>query len=177
MAPVDAFLQGLRAHCGQAFAGKVVANLPPQPDDAFSGKALVMHVRECSDAEIKVPFHVGADRSRTWVLTRTAAGLHLAHDHRHEDGRSDAVTLYGGDSAAPGTAQRQEFPVDAASIAMFQGAGLAASVTNTWALELQPGERFRYELARPGGRLFRVEFDLTQPVASPPTPWGHAELR
>jgi hypothetical protein len=59
---------------------------------------------------------------------------------------------------------------------MFEREGLDASVTNTWAMEIEPGKRFLYELARPGGRLFRVEFDLTTPVATPPTPWGHPEL-
>jgi hypothetical protein len=62
--------------------------------------------------------------------------------------------------------------VDAESIASFETAGLTASVTNVWALELEPGVRFTYELARPAGRLFRVEFDLTRPVEPPPAPWG-----
>jgi cytochrome c5 len=174
--PHDAFLDRLRSHCGQAYAGRIVANQPEQPDDAFEGKALVMHVRECGQTEVKVPFHVGDDHSRTWVLTRTGTGLRLKHDHRHEDGSDDAVTMYGGDTAAPGTAQRQEFPVDAESVAMFEREGLSASVTNTWAMEIDPGQRFLYELSRPGGRLFQVEFDLTAPVDLPPTPWGHAEL-
>jgi hypothetical protein len=175
-APADAFLAGLRRHCGQAFAGKVLANQPPQPDDAFAGKPLIMHVRECGEAELKVPFHVGDDRSRTWVITRTATGLRLKHDHRHADGKPDAVTFYGGDTADAGTAQRQQFPVDAESIAMFERERMTASVTNTWALELEPSRRFLYELSRPGGRLFQVEFDLGAPVAPPPTPWGHPEL-
>jgi hypothetical protein len=34
--------------------------------------------------------------------------------------------------------------------------------------------RFVYELSRPDGRLFRVEFDLTVPIAPPPAPWGAA---
>ena len=174
--PADAFLARIAAHCGQAFAGRIVANEPVMPDDPFDGKALVMHVRECSPAEVKVPFHVGDDHSRTWVLTRTADGLRLKHDHRHEDGSDDAVTMYGGDTAAAGTSLRQEFPVDAFSIEMFEREGLNVSVTNTWAMEIEPGQRFLYELARPGGRLFQVEFDLTTPVATPPTPWGHPEL-
>jgi hypothetical protein len=174
--PADAFLERLASHCGQAFAGKIVANEPAQPDDAFEGKALVMHVRECSPTEVRVPFHVGDDHSRTWILTRTADGLRLKHDHRHEDGSDDAVTMYGGESNTPGTPVRQEFPVGAYSIAMFEREGLNVSVTNTWAMEIEPGKRFLYELARPGGRLFRVEFDLTTPVATPPTPWGHPEL-
>jgi hypothetical protein len=175
VAPADAFLTALRQHCGQAFAGRVVANQPPVDDDPFAGKTLVMHVRECGEGEVRVPFHVGTDRSRTWILTRTAGGLRLKHDHRHDDGSPDAVTMYGGDTASDGTSQRQEFPVDAFSIAMFERAGLTASVTNTWAVEVQPGRRFLYELSRPGGRLFQVEFDLAKQVAPPPPPWGARE--
>lgn len=177
-APADAFLAALARHCGQAFEGRIVANLPvPATPDAFEGQRLVMHVRGCDDPakEIRVPFHVGADHSRTWVLTRIASGLRLKHDHRHEDGSPDAVTMYGGDTDAPGTVVRQAFPVDAASIAMFEREGLAASVTNTWAMEVEPGRRFLYELTRPGGREFKVEFDLTHPVDLPPAPWGAAQ--
>lgn len=174
--PADAFLERLAAHCGQSFAGRIIANEPAQPDDPFDGKALVMHVRECSPGEVKVPFHVGDDHSRTWVLTRTESGLRLKHDHRHEDGSDDEVTMYGGDTAAPGSELRQAFPVDQYSIDMFVREGLNASVQNTWAMEIEPGERFLYELARPSGRLFQVEFDLAAPVATPPTPWGHPEI-
>lgn len=173
--PPDAFLAALASHCGKAYAGRVVANLPaPATPDAFDGKALVMHVRGCDEPSrgLRIPFHVGDDHSRTWVLTRTATGLRLKHDHRHEDGSDDAVTMYGGDTSGPGTRVRQEFPVDAESIAMFVREGLAASVTNTWAMEIEPGRRFLYELRRPGGRLFQVEFDLATPVALPPAPWG-----
>lgn len=174
-APADQFLAALGNYCGQAFAGRITANQPaPTTPDAFEGKALVMHVRGCDapSKEIRVPFHVGDDHSRTWVITRTAGGLRLKHDHRHEDGTPDRVTMYGGDTAEAGTARRQAFPVDAESVAMFGREGLSASVTNTWAMELVPGKTFVYELSRPNGRLFRVEFDLTTPVALPPAPWG-----
>jgi hypothetical protein len=175
--PADAFLARIAEHCGQAFAGRIVANVPPNDDDPFANKPLVMHVRECGDREIKIPFHVGDDHSRTWVLTRTPSGLRLKHDHRHKDGTDDAVTMYGGDTAAAGTSVRQEFPVDQHSIDTFRREGLTASVVNVWAMEIEPGKRFLYELARPGhGRLFQVEFDLTAPVPVPPTPWGHPEL-
>lgn len=172
VAPVDAFLTAIASHCGQAFEGRVRVDTPATPDDAFSGKTLVMHVRECGADEIRIPFHVGEDRSRTWVLTRTDAGLRLKHDHRHEDGSSDAVTMYGGDTATAGSVRRQEFPVDAESIANFQREGLTASLNNTWAIEIEPGKVFLYELSRPNGRLFQVEFDLSRPVPAPPAPWG-----
>jgi hypothetical protein len=174
-APADRFMAAIAGHCGQAFAGRVVANVPtPSTPDAFAGKPLVMHIRGCDEpqTQLRIPFHVGDDRSRTWVLTRTPRGLQLKHDHRHEDGSADAVTMYGGDTVGAGTAVRQAFPVDAESVALFQREGLAASVSNTWAMEIVPGQRFLYELSRPNGRLFQVEFDLTQPIAAPPPPWG-----
>ncbi len=180
VAPADAFLSAIAAHCGKAYAGRIVANTPkPTTPDAFEGKTLVMHVRGCDEpaSRIEIPFHVGDDHSRTWILTRTGAGMRLKHDHRHEDGSPDAVTMYGGDSATAGSASRQEFPVDAQSIAMFEREGRSVSVENVWAMEIHP-TMFAYELARPRsalnpeGRLFRVEFDLTRPVATQPTPWG-----
>lgn len=171
----SAFFTGLLALCGQAFEGRMTTNDPA--DAAMGAQRLVMHVRECKDDEIRIPFHVGADRSRTWVVTRTAAGLRLKHDHRHDDGSSDVLTMYGGDTAAPGSATRQDFPVDAESIALFIREGRAVSTTNTWTIEHRKGRLFAYGLARPAAgnnpaRRFRVEFDLTKPVPAPPAPWG-----
>jgi len=138
-----------------------------------------------------VPFHIQAadgewNRSRTWVITRTGtgedAGLRLKHDHRHQDGTSDAVTMYGGDTADAGIARAQEFPVDEESIALFKAEGLDVSVTNVWRVEIDAqateNAQFAYQLKRtieggaPQPRNFRVEFDLTQPVEAPPPPWG-----
>lgn len=183
--PQGAFWAALSSHCGKAYAGRMVT--ADAADADLAGAAMVMAVRDCSATRIAVPFHVQRadgtwDRSRTWLLTRTAQGLRLKHDHRHEDGSADAVTMYGGDTAAPGTARIQSFPVDATSIAMFQREGLAASVTNVWSVAVDPagtpGGVYAYELRRtlaggaPAERHFRVEFDLTQPVALPPPAWG-----
>jgi hypothetical protein len=170
--PQAAFTARLSALCGKAFAGRVVTT--DAADSDMAGKALVMHVAKCEPGELRIPFHVGEDRSRTWVITRTATGLRLKHDHRHADGSPDAVTMYGGDTATRGTATRQEFPVDAESIANFRANGLDRSVTNIWAVEAGDSV-FAYELRRPAGenaRFFRVEFDLTTPVAVPPPAWG-----
>ena len=70
-----------------------------------------------------------------------------------------------------GSAVRQTFPVDAESRTMFDREGRSVSNTNVWAMEIEPGRVFVYELSRPQ-RLFRVEFDLTRPVPAPPAPWG-----
>ena len=168
----DQWYSRLASLCGRAWEGRVVSTDPA--DASFVGQRLVMHVRQCTDEEIRIPFHVGDDRSRTWVISRTAAGLRLKHDHRHQDGSSDALTMYGWDSRGVGTTVRQEFPADSESIAMFTAQGRAVSNSNVWAVEV--GEIiFAYELRRPPGpgqRYFRVEFDRGQRVAPPPPPWG-----
>ncbi len=165
----NAFFDSIASHCGKAFEGRVTAG--NSADSAFSGKSLIMHVRECSDSELKVPFHVGDDHSRTWVITKTETGLLLKHDHRHQDGSEDKVTMYGGDTVDKGSATEQSFPVDAFSIQNFNENGLSQSVTNVWHMYIKPTE-FTYRLTR-DKRDFRVDFDLTNPVALPPTPWGH----
>jgi hypothetical protein len=162
----DVFWARMRALCGRAYAGRVVE--APPADTTFAGKALVMHVRSCRGREIRIPFHVGENRSRTWVLTRTAEGLRLKHDHRHEDGVPDSVTQYGGDARRPEAPSRVEFPADS-----FTARLIPRAATNVWTLELEPGRRFVYALRREGtDRRFRIEFDLARSVPRPPPPWG-----
>jgi hypothetical protein len=173
--PADRHFAALSGLCGKAFAGKIVANEPtPTTADPFEGKTLVFHVRRCEKDRLELPFHVGDDRSRTWVLTRKDGAISLKHDHRHTDGSPDQLTMYGGLTAKPGTAARQEFPADAETKELFTRLNLPVSIPNIWAMEIESGERFVYELARPG-RLFRVEFDLTREVPPPPAPWGHED--
>jgi hypothetical protein len=170
--PQQAFWNNLRALCGKAFDGAIAVNQGGgDAPDPFEGKVLRMHVRECSDREIRVPFAVGDDRSRTWVFTRTATGLRLKHDHRHADGTADAVTMYGGDTVEAGTSEEQKFPADQHSRDMFARENRAVSITNVWVVGLIAGTRYSYALTRPG-REFRIDFDLATPVAAPPPPWG-----
>lgn len=173
--PQDTFFAALTAHCGKAYAGKLASDQDLDAD--MRGKAMVMHVRSCTPDRIEIPFHIdglgpdgGWDRSRTWVITRTATGLRLKHDHRHADGSKDELTMYGGDSRDAGTATRQTFPVDAESIALFTRTGRSVSNTNIWSVETS-AEAFTYGLSREG-RDFRVTFDYSQPVTPPPAPWG-----
>lgn len=162
------FLERIRALCGKAYEGRVVST--DEADREMAAARLVMHVRACGGDTIRIPFHVGDDRSRTWVISHTDRFIRLKHDHRHADGSADARTLYGGDTVSPGTAGRQEFPADLYSRDLFVRENIPASAANVWAIEIEPGRSFAYELRRPG-RHFRVEFDLTRPVPAPP-PWG-----
>lgn len=164
----DGFFENLAALCGKAYEGRLVSGDPADAD--MRDQRLVMHVRDCSADTIRIPFHVGEDRSRTWVITRTDAGLRLKHDHRHPDGSEDELTQYGGDTVEAGAAHRQRFPADAFSRDMFVQGGIAQSAANIWAVEVVPGRTFAYELRRPN-RFFRVVFDLVEPVDAPPPPW------
>ena len=170
----NAFLEALRPLCGKAFSGAMVSS--DAADAGMKGKPMVMHVAKCSETEIRIPFFVADDRSRTWFLTATAEGVQLKHRHRHADGSADGRTNYGGDHTGPAIAGPDglltlRFPVDAESKALFIADGIPASTANVWEMRLQPGKSFTYVLARPN-RDFRVQFDLTQAVPAPPEPWG-----
>ncbi|WP_462156654.1 hypothetical protein [Pseudoalteromonas sp. GB56] len=167
----DAFFNNIKTHCGKAFEGKVtVDNAGPS---SFSEAKLVMHVRRCNDRELQIPFHVGDDASRTWIITKTGSGLSLKHDHRHEDGSDDVSTMYGGHTLDAGFANVQSFPADQYSKELFVSQGIPQSIGNTWQMYIYP-EKFTYRLVREG-REFRVDFDLTKPITPPTAPWGYSD--
>ena len=115
-----------------------------------------------------MPFHVGSNRSRTWVITRTTGGLRLKHDHRHEDGTPDAITQYGGDTRTITDELRLDFFADEATAKM-----LPAAATNIWTLSVDDN-RFSYALRREAsGRRFRVDFDTSAPI----TGWSSEPAR
>lgn len=170
IASQDAYFDNLRAHCGKAYQGKVVMDNPKS--DGFDGK-LIMHVRKCTDSQLQIPFHVGDNHSRTWIITKTGSGLSLKHDHRNKDGSHDVSTMYGGHTLDAGWPTVQSFPADQYSKELFVRLGIPASNGNTWQMYIYP-QTFSYRLVR-DGREFRVDFDLTKPVALPPTPWGYKD--
>ena len=163
-APSQQFWETLSSHCGKSYAGKLVS---PESDPRFAGK-LVMHVRSCEEGRLRIPFFVGEDLSRTWVLTMDEQQLiQLKHDHRHADGSEDAVTQYGGKATNTGSASTQFFPADS-----FTAGMLPAAVGNVWWITVDDTS-FTYNLRRLGSAtLFSVRFDLTKPIDTPPTPWG-----
>ncbi len=165
----EIFWQELQKLCGKAFEGKLL--LAPPNDTGFTGKILQMHVRGCEENRIRIPFHVGNNFSRTWVLTNKKEGLLLKHDHRHEDGTPDRITMYGGLSTNSGTNVMQIFPADQETVNL-----LPRAATNVWWMTLSPGKSFTYNLRVIGSdRQFSIEFDLTREIQPPPAPWGWRE--
>ncbi|KCZ51112.1 hypothetical protein [Hyphomonas pacifica] len=164
------FMQRLSALCGKAFEGRIVSD--DAEDDAWRAERIVMHVRSCGKDEIRIPLHVGDDRSRIWVIHRERDRLALHHEHRHEDGSLDPVTGYGGVRDDRFSGSRLNFPADEATKALFDANGIPESGDNIWAIEVRPTHNlFAYEMERPG-RFFRVEFDTSKPIDIPPAPWG-----
>ena len=168
----DGFFDNIAAHCGKAYEGKVSVDNAAGPS-SFAGKKLVMHVRRCNERELQVPFHVGDDASRTWIITKTGSGLSLKHDHRHKDGSDDISTMYGGHTLDAGFANAQSFPADQYSKELFVSQGIPQSMGNTWQMYIYP-KQFTYRLVREG-REFRVDFDLTKPITPPSAPWGYED--
>ncbi len=160
------FWSELEKLCGKAYEGTVIN--APADDTTFKDKKLVMHVRSCEKDRIRIPFFVGADKSRTWVLTRQNDRILLKHDHRHEDGKPDAVTMYGGLTTNEGSATRQMFPADQETVKV-----IAAAASNVWWIDLQPNDFFAYNLRRVGTeRFFSIKFDLKKEIPAPSAPWG-----
>lgn len=171
--PTDQFWTELKKLCGKAFEGVIAEDTANNPD--FAGKRLVMHVRSCERNRIRIPFFVGEDRSRTWVLTKKGNRIQLKHDHRKEDGKPDPVTMYGGWSTNEGEAIRQFFPADQQTTRVVEKPkdDAPSSAANIWWIELVSGKHYIYNLRRLGrGRLFSVKFDITKEVPAPPAPWG-----
>lgn len=164
--PNTAFWNELQKLCGKAYSGTVAA--APADDTTFRDKALVMHVRACEKDRIRIPFMVGDDRSRTWVLTTNKNRMELRHDHRHQDGKPDAVTMYGGWTTNVGMSTRQMFPADDQTVKV-----IATAATNVWWIDVVAGEYFSYNLRRMGSeRYFSIKFDLKTAIKAPDAPWG-----
>lgn len=160
------FWNNLKQHDGNAYEGRLADGMD-HPD--FDGKRLVMHVRACEGDTIRIPFVVGEDLSRTWVLIYHADRdrITLKHDHRHADGSEDEVTQYGGTSTNEGFAHLQFFPADSETAERIDYAS-----ANVWWITLDD-DQYTYNLRRLGTeRLVTVIFDLKNPVEPPPAPWG-----
>jgi hypothetical protein len=157
------FFENLKTQCGKSFEGEIKEG----NNDTFKDKKLVMHIRKCDEKTIRIPFFVGEDKSRTWVLTLENNRIQLKHDHRHKDGSEDKITQYGGTSTNSGSASVQIFPADQETFNI-----IPAAAANVWWITLNENS-FTYNLRRIGSdRLFTVHFDLTKTVPAPAAPWG-----
>ena len=160
------FWNHLENLCGLAYEGNVAS--APANDTVFADKDLIMHVMKCNEHQIKIPFFVGDDLSRTWILTKYDDRIELKHDHRHHDGTPDKITMYGGSTSNQGSEFVQFFPADMETVSL-----LPAAAGNVWWIEIKPGESFTYNLRRLGtDRFFSVSFNLKSAIENNKKPWG-----
>ena len=122
----EQFMTTLQSMCGQRFEGALSYAI--DPNNPYVGQKMSTEI-VCTQTGVRLPVTVGADLSRTWILTRIAAGLDLRHDHRHPDGTPEAVTMYGGLASDGGSALTQSFLADGITFKLFPG-----SETNRWTL-------------------------------------------
>ena len=150
MSGQHAFFNRLLTLCDASFSGQ--SSFPNDKNDPFAGKELRATLKHCTPEEIRIPFAVGEERSRTWLLRWQQGRLELKHDHRHEDGTPDEVTMYGGLASDSGSALQQSFPADAHTAKL-----IPAAATNVWALSLnEQGTELTYYLERDGKPRFKA---------------------
>jgi hypothetical protein len=156
-----------------AYPGRTTLNTLSDPAP-FEGAVLRMVLDDCDGDLLPIPFLVGDDASRTWLLQFQEDGLRLAHDHREPDGTPSEANLYGGVAHVPaGEADETGghptgtdetilyFPADERTLEDRPG-----RVANVWAMALDSErELFFYRLYLNGELRLEAAFDLTVTVA------------
>jgi hypothetical protein len=95
--------------------------------------------------------------------------IKLQHDHRHQDGTSDDLTLYGGSTTDSGTVHIQDFPESAESIELTKAHAPTRTWPSVWSI-LITADDIVYQVVRPG-RTIQTKFKLSNTVANPPKAW------
>jgi hypothetical protein len=153
-----AFLGNLASLCGKSFRGKEKYSAPGR--DSWANRDFVMHVTECGEDKVHIPFHLDRDKSRTWMFMIEEEGLRFRHDHRHQDGTPEEITMYGGYADGPGTAFMQKFPADEYTVEL-----LGEDLGREWMIILSEDlSSLTYELHYSGRLMFAAEFDLTSAI-------------
>lgn len=150
----SAFFQSLAQRCGDVYYGDSV--YPDDPEHELYGAKLKMTIESCTENEIRIPFQVNEDRSRTWILTLSDEGLLFKHDHRYEDGTPHDLTNYGGWASVGGSPTKISFPADSETAEM-----LPEAATNVWTMELDlDNNQFTYFLERHSQPRYKAAFSL-----------------
>lgn len=154
----QAFMNNLASLCGKSFAGKETYSKDGR--DSWAQRSMVIYFTTCERDEVHIPFHIDDDKSRTWMFINDHGKLRFRHDHRHEDGTPEDLTLYGGYADGNGTAFKQSFPADE-----YTNTLLNDELDRQWNVILSEDlSTMTYELGYLGEIVFRAEFDLTTPL-------------
>ncbi len=153
-----AFLDNLAGLCGKSFRGKETFIAPGR--ESWADKDFKMHVTVCEDDRVYIPFHLDDDHSRTWMFLAKDQGLRFRHDHRHDDGTPEDLTMYGGYADGAGTEFMQKFPADDYTVELLEDI-----FNREWRVILAEDlSTLEYQLLYHGEVVFAAEFDLTSPL-------------
>lgn len=153
-----AFLNNIAQLCGQSFTGR--ESFIAEGRESWAHKSFVMHVTVCEDDRVYVPFHLDDDHSRIWMFLVEDGRLRFRHDHRHEDGTPEDITMYGGYSDGLGTSLLQNFPADEYTCEL-----LPTACDAVWRVFLSEDlSAFTYQLLDQGELLFEGTFDISRPI-------------
>ena len=151
------FMDNLRDLCGNSYPGEVIQ---PQPAPEGFTDPMVAHITDCGENYVNIPFHIGDNETRTWMLTQSEGALLFKHDHRNPDGTPDGLTNYGGWASDLGSEFRQSFPADPETIAMRDGLE-----SHTWRFEFSEDlSTLSYSLYLYDDLYFLADFDLTEAI-------------
>lgn len=154
----NAFINAYQPYCGHSYSGHT-GFIDLGEDHELDGADFTLILEECGKDEVRIPFIVNEDSSRTWIVKMTQNGLHLSHDHRYPDGTQYDQNFYGGYADDKGTALLQYFPADHRTIEERPQREI-----NRWAKEFDmENERYFYRLYLRDELRFEAEFDLSSP--------------
>ena len=159
------FLANFDEYCGNSYEGRTTEFSlgTGDGDHPLEDPRMLMTLEECSEEEIRIPFYVDEDRSRTWILQMRDGQLHLSHDHRYPDGTEYDQNMYGGYSDARGSGLKHFFPADDLTVAERPQRDI-----NVWSMEIDPeNDLFYYRLYLEGQLRFEATFDLSDPQPVP----------
>ena len=170
--PPQLFFERLSALCGGAYVGRVVSTDPA--DREMAASRLVVEVRECSEREVRIAYPC-RQRPQPRLDRHAHPGGAAAQAHPPPPGRDRgcAQPLWrrqrrGGRRRGGRTSPPTPSPATSSCARAFRNRSPTSGRWNS-----SPGRRLAYALRRPN-RNFRVEFDLTRPIANPPRALGRA---
>jgi hypothetical protein len=146
----------MREMCGQTFGGRTI--YAEETDETFEPARLYFVVQECGEDELRIPFVVGGDASRTWILRMGDEGLSFIHEHVRDDGTEYDTSGFGGHASDDGSATFQHFPD------FWTTDETPAAERRVWRLRIdREHDLFVYYLDRGGRPAYRLVFHLGPP--------------
>ena len=130
----------------------------------FAGQPISLEVASCTKKELRIPIYIGGKVYRTLILERTADGFFLKHENKNDDGRSNQINLYGGQTEGNGTAYVQLFPSDAYTKNL-----MSLSTPSVWTLAFSSDRStFSYLVESDGKLQMQIDFNLNDYLANMP---------